>query len=116
MTTEEIRKGAEPTVEFIRSSEIYKQYMYEKEKMSHFPELKKKIDEYRIRNYHLQMEEDADTLFEKADDFRREYEAFRDNPMVNEFLQSELAMCRLMQDLCLTLTEQIDFDMTFEDQ
>ena len=36
--------------------------------------------------------------------------------MVNEFLQAELAMCRLMQDLCLTLTEQIDFDMTFEDQ
>lgn len=115
MTTEEIKKGAQPTVEFIKNSEIYKQYVYEKEKMSHFPELKKKIDEYRMRNFHLQNDENADILFEKADDFRREYEAFRDNPLVSEFLHAELAMCRMMQELYFTLTEQIDFDMTFEE-
>ena len=43
--------------------------------------------------------------------FEREYSEFRANPLVNDFLEAELALCRMMQGLYISITEAINFDM-----
>lgn len=113
MESEELDHIYEPVLRFLKNTEEYKQYSMEKEKLSHFPELKKQVDEFRKRNFELQNQENADLLFDKIDDFQREFADFRDNPLVNDFLAAELALCRLVQEFFIHITEELDFDMDF---
>ena len=81
---------------------------------SRLPQLKDRIDEYRMKRFELQHMEDETLLFEKTDEFLKEYETFRDNPVVSEFLASEAAFCQMMRELYTVITESIEFDMDFE--
>ena len=71
-------------------------------------ELKKQIDDFRTRNFELQTSKD--TNFDKIDQFTRENEAFRENPLVSDFLAAELAFCRMMQEIGLYVTDQMKFE------
>ena len=44
------------------------------------------------------------------DAFEKEYEKFRENPIVDDFLKAELAFCRLMQEINMIITEELDFE------
>ena len=50
------------------------------------------------------------TMIDKLDDFEREYEKFREDPLVEEFLDAELAFCRMMQEIDVKLAEAMDFE------
>ena len=49
-------------------------------------------------------------VFEKIEAFEREYEDFREQPMVADFLAAELAFCRMMQRNNDEIMEAIDFE------
>ncbi len=95
-------------VEDIKASEEYQDYVYEKEKVKRFPELKAQIDAYRRRNFEIQTS--PDIAYEAVERFENEYAQFRENPLVADFLAAELAFCRLMQMLSLKVTEELDFE------
>ena len=71
---------------------------------------RERIDEYRIRNFELQNSAYAEDLLDKMEAFEREYEKFRENPLVEGFLDAELAFCRMMQEIEVKLTEAVDFE------
>ena len=71
-------------------------------------ELKAQIDDFRKRNFEFQ--QSTDSNFSKLDSFEREYETFRENPMVSDFLAAELAFCRLMQRLNTRITAELRFE------
>lgn len=96
----------------IRNTDVYREYERQKEKVSRIPELKAQIDEYRIRNFEMQSMTDDGELFHKIEDFEREYEKFRENPLVADFLDAELALCRMVQTINMRVTEALDFDLT----
>ena len=56
------------------------------------------------------MQTSKDTNFDKIDQFTRENEAFRENPLVSDFLAAELAFCRMMQEIGLYVTDQMKFE------
>ena len=72
--------------------------------------MREKIDEYRVRNFELQNSVQTEDLLDKLDDFEREYEKFREDPLVEEFLDAELAFCRMMQEIGLYVTDQMHFE------
>lgn len=109
-----IKDAAKPLIDFVKGTQEYKQYFFEKDKLSRLPQLKDRIDEYRMKRFELQHMEDETLLFEKTDEFLKEYETFRDNPVVSEFLASEAAFCQMMRELYTVITESIEFDMDFE--
>lgn len=111
METGDINRIKEPIILFIKNTNEYKKYTYEKERLSQFPELKKQIDEFRRHNYEIQNEEDSDVLFDKIDELENEYAEIEDNPLVNDFLQAEVDLCRLVQEFFISITEALDFDM-----
>lgn len=93
-------------VEKIRQTEVCQEYFRQKEKVKQYPDLKRRIDEFRKRNYRIQTEMDSDALFDEIDRFEKEYEEFRKNPIVSDFLAAELAFCRMYQEI----TEKISVD------
>lgn len=92
----------------ILESDVYRLYRAELDKVKQVPGLKEQIDEFRKRNYELQASTDND--FEKLERFEKEYENFRENPLVDDFLAAELGFCRMMQYLTAYITAEMKFE------
>ena len=103
-----VDEAVEELLEAILNSEVYKDYAENLKKVKQYPDLKKQIDDYRMRNYELQ--QSPDYAFDKMEQFQREYQSFRENPLVSDFLASELAFCRMVQDIECRLAENIQFE------
>lgn len=100
--------ATENFIDAVLSSETYHRYRMELEKVKQDPELKRQIDDFRRQNYEFQNSQDVD--FAKLDRFEKEYENFRENPLVSDFLAAELDFCRLMQRLETHITAALDFE------
>lgn len=103
-----IQKSLQKLIDDILNSDIYVEYQKQLALVKEQPELKTQIDEFRTRN--LELQTGANTTFEQLDSFEREYEDFRENPLVDDFLAAELALCRLLQKLNLLLVDSIHFE------
>ena len=99
-------------VEAIKNSDEYIRLQQAKRKLAEFPDLMKQVNEFRVRNYQLNRE-GAPNLFEMMEHMEHEYAVMRENPYVQEFLASELAICRMFQQVNWTLLRELDFDPSF---
>lgn len=111
MLDKQLDKASREYIRAIKDTAIYKNYRTQLERIKQYPDLYKQVNEFRQRNYEIQNTEQVDELFDKIDAFEREYEKFRENPIVDEFLRAELALCRMMQKIDIFITEELDFDM-----
>lgn len=105
-----LEEATEDFIEAVRQTPEYEEFAAQREKIRRYPELKSQIDEYRQKNYEMQMLEQPDVLFDRMDEFNNQYEKFREDPLVNDFLSAELGFCRLMQRLNTAITDELDFD------
>ncbi|MDD6811935.1 MAG: YlbF family regulator [Lachnospiraceae bacterium] len=110
MTDDIIVKAVGRFVEEIKKSEIYVEYDFQRDKLKKQPELFEKVKEYRQKNFELQNSAQGEDLFEKMDAFEKEYEKFREIPLVDDFLRAELAFCRMMQEVNAQITAELDFE------
>ena len=62
---------------------------------------------FPVRYFRLQNEERGN-LLQDAEQLARESAELRRNPEVNAYLDAELALCRMMQQICKTLTDGIE--------
>ena len=93
----------------IKSSDIYKEYRSALEELKKDPALKRRVDDFRKRNYNFQQSEDIDLA--EYDRFRTEIVGFRaSEPRADAFFDAELAFCRMMQDMTYKITEALDFE------
>lgn len=104
----DLETATETFIAAVLETEEYRAYKTELEKVKREPELKAQIDEFRRQNYEFQSSPDCD--FGKLDRFEKEYENFRQNPLVADFLAAELAFCRLMQRLNIRIIDGLDFE------
>lgn len=102
-----LENAVDTLITAVLESEEYLAYRAELDKVLQVPELKAQIDEFRKRNYELQSSADID--FDKLDRFEKEYEDFRSDPLVSDFLAAELAFCRRMQGIETRVTAELDF-------
>lgn len=110
MIDNQMKTALEGFVKAVKETETCKRYYYQLEKLKKNPELFKKVNEYRMQNYEIQNTSQDHEMFEKMDAFEKKYEKFRDNPIVDDFLRAELALCRLIQEVNVYLTEEIGFE------
>lgn len=106
----QIEEATKKFAAYIQQSDTYKEYLCQRERLKKQPELYEKVNEYRQRNFDIQNETDSEDLFDKMDEFEREYAKFRENPLVEDFLRAELSFCRMMQEINVLLTAEIDFE------
>ena len=106
----EVQEALEQLAQAVKESEVYREYRRQSERIDNAGDMREKIDEYRVRNFELQNSVQTEDLLDKLDDFEREYEKFREDPLVEEFLDAELAFCRMMQEIDVKLAEAMDFE------
>ena len=109
-----MREVEEALYEFIdrlQETEEFLEYQEAKKALEGYPQLKAEIDAFRQKNFELsQSDGDPARLLEEVDKLERQVETFRENPLVNDFLSSELAFIRLMQKVYRIITDSIDFE------
>ena len=69
--------------------------------------MKARVFQFRSNNFRMQNETGRDDLFQVAEQLSRESKELRRNPQVNAYLDAELALCRLMQKICIRVAEGI---------
>lgn len=94
----------------IRRTDIYREYRKQEENLDRNPQLQERVNAFRGNNYRIQNECDRDELFEVMERMARESSELRSNPEVNAYLDAELALCKMMQKICIKLTEGIDMN------
>ena len=97
-------------VKAIKDTAVYKKYCEQLERLKNSPEKYQMVNEFRRRNFEIQNTAQKDELFDKMNAFEEEFEKFREDSVVDEFLRAELAFCRMMQEINLYITEAVNFE------
>lgn len=103
-----LESAADRLISEVLASGEYAAYRRELELVKQRPGLKEQIDDFRSRNYELQSSAEND--FNRLDAFEKEYEDFREDALVQDFLAAELDFCRMMQGLYARITAALDFE------
>lgn len=94
----------------VLESREYQDFLRIKEKVSEDPELRRKINEFRRHNFEVQNSAEVSDMYEEIDKMYKEYEEFRKNVLVDEFLKRELRVCRMIQKVSIDLISAVDLD------
>lgn len=97
----------------VRNSEEYENYLYYKNLLAENPALEHSVNELRRQTFNFQTSENLGNSYEAIDDIRRRFDYVRSQDLANDFLKAELCLCRMVQDICKSVIEDIDFDLDF---
>lgn len=106
-----IQMCVDSLIEAVREGEAYQRYLNCEEKLKAQPELRERIDEFRAAVFRLNNDESSGDLYEKIDQFEKQYQDFRKDPVVNEYLEAELDMCKLMQRINRRIQGGVDIQI-----
>lgn len=98
----------EALIQALLESEEYQNYFRYEEELNKDSELRRRVDEFRGKNFRLQRQEGID-LFEAVDHLESEYVELRSNALVNAYLEAELTMCKTMQKIHNSLWKEFRF-------
>lgn len=108
---ESVKYHTEKLIAALKESESYQRYQEVKKELEQNQELKRQLDEFRKKNYLMQAEDVPEDLFQEAQKMSREYKEFRQNKLIEEYLESELDICRNIQRIIQTIVVSIDIDI-----
>ena len=94
----------------MRNTIDYQSYLKLEAELDKDKDLKKRVDEFRIRNFSLQKEENVD-LFDAVDDIDREFVELRKNPVVEEYLEADLSVCKMVQRDLNAIHHEVKIDV-----
>ena len=96
---EKIQRCVDALMEEIRQGETYQKYVRCEKKLHETPELLKQIDEMRVAAYRLNNGEGNGDIYAQIEQYEQKFHECRKNPLVNEFLEAELDVCKMMQEI-----------------
>lgn len=94
----------------VKQSKTYQEYDRQKKLLKANPELKARVDEYRMENFKLQNSNDDPRIAEKMEAFADKYADFIELPQVSAFLDAEVNLCRMMQELTSRVVDSLEFE------
>lgn len=96
-----------------RESQEYKKYQEIRIKVHDHPQLEEQIHAYRKTIYEVQNSAGTLDMYAETERLERDGADFRRNPLVDEYLASELAVCRVFKQINWSIVQSIDFDVGF---
>ena len=97
----------------IIDSDEYKEYLHYKAMIEKKPDLMRSVNELRRQNFELQNAEYVEDMYQAVDDMRERFDYVYEQGIVRCFLNSELCLCRMIQDICKEIIQDVDFDLDF---
>ena len=98
-----IENCTQALVEAIRNSDEYKEFEENKAQMKEHPELRAQMDEFRKKMYLLQNSDSSIDLLEEMSSLFKERQELYKNPLIADYLASEIHMCRIIQRVSMEL-------------
>lgn len=90
--------------EYVRLSEL-------RDAVKEQPELRREINDFRFHVFEVQNSKDPLDIYGDQERLCRDFEEFRKTPLVNEFLEAELRLCRVLQGVTTQIAGAIDLDV-----
>ena len=106
-----IQECVEKLLEVIREDSAYPRYLACEEMLKSNPELKKQIDEFRVAVFHMNNDDTQGDLYDITDEVENRYEKLRKVPEVNAYLEAELDVCRMLQQVQEQFRNGIDLNI-----
>ena len=97
----------------ILESEEYRSYKEALAEIRKRPDLMRELDEYRKKSFTIQNSSEVDNMFDATLNLNREYDTLVNTGEVSRFLMCELMLSMLIQDICKSILEPLDFDIDF---
>ena len=97
-------------IQAVLDSEEYREYKRLEAEVSKNADLKRAIDEFRRRNFEIQYNDEID---ENISQLEAQYADMRNQGLAKSYFSAELCLCRLVQDVCVSLVDAVDFDVDF---
>ena len=108
---DEIRQCTEALKKAVRESDDYKGFAKAKAALEANPELREMVMTFRRRNYEIQNLKEGTDVYTEMEQLEEEYHEIRKNPLISDYLQYELGLCRIMQRINLSLVGTVDLDI-----
>lgn len=97
----------------LQESDEYKEYRKLADYISRYPDLKRQVDELRRENFYYQASDDIEDPIGAAQQLDERFADVRRQPAVNRYLSAEMCLCRMVQEICMSVVDAIDFNMDF---
>ena len=97
----------------IIESDEYREYKELEADIMRQPDLKRAVDDFRRENFRLQYSDDVEDVITSTDELNNRYIDVRQQPAAERFLAAVMALCRMVQEVCMTVVGAIDFNMDF---
>ncbi len=110
MQKSDMEKATDKYIAAMHNSSEYRRYCEVKTSVKSDSELWQQLCNYRRKRYEFQNLTSPEELFDRVDAFEREYREWKKNPLVVEFLDAELAFCRMMQESNMRIVEAMQFE------
>ncbi|MBQ8923292.1 MAG: YlbF family regulator [Lachnospiraceae bacterium] len=95
--------------EMIKQSEEYRRYITAKRVLYEDRELAGRLKEFKIRNRELQNIQSNDA-YDAINTLVKENEGLLNNTIVNEYLRAEQKICRLMQQVYISISDGLELE------
>lgn len=96
----------------ILSSEEYHKYDMCRRKLNEMPELKKKVNEFRNANMQIRLSGSSQDAG-RTQQIGMEYSEVLTNSVAREFLNAELGLCKLIQNINAMLISDLELELDF---
>lgn len=113
VTMDEITENLRNLVKAIKNSKEYIEYITAQKELEKDPAKKAKVDAYRNRQFYIQNNYTGAQMYQNLDTLFEETMNFREDEQIDDFLRKELALCRVVQKVGLTVVEELNFDIDF---
>ncbi len=110
--TESLAAKIKELRQMLLDSEEYKNFDLYRRVLMEAPDLYKKVLEFRSENFNLQLSGEIQNK-EKAGHIVAKYQEVFNNSLVTPYLNAELVLCKMLQDVTHLLIEDIDVDVDF---
>lgn len=106
----ELKEATAAYKEALCKTPEYREYCRTKESAKQDPKLWEEIMNYRLRVHEFQTSHGSDELFDRTASFEQEFAEWKKDKRVTEFLDAELALCRLIQEAFIAVVDDIGFE------
>ncbi len=107
---EHIQKCTENLLQALKKSREYRQFCELRDMVRKEPQLRQEINRFRKKVFEAQNAGAETDVYAEQERLCRDYEQFRRNSLVDDFLQAELRICRMIQKIVGEIAECVDLD------
>lgn len=105
-----LKQETENFIEQIKKTEIFQNFNEKKIALKQDPDLWYATCQYRRERFEMQRDTEEAELYDRMDEFEKKYRELLLKKPVADYLDAEISMCRLLQNISVSLIQALEFE------